>query len=119
MWATIRALGPWGAARAGLRDRVRRRVNPPPPAGAFHIEELHVLEGLRGGGIGGALLGHAEALARAQGFRLLSLITHTANPAQRLYRRAGFLEVERREDPDYERLAGISGRLLMVKRLPE
>jgi ribosomal protein S18 acetylase RimI-like enzyme len=117
-WVTIRALGPVGAARAALRDRVRKRVNPPPPPDAFHIEELHVLESERGAGIGGRLLGHAEQLARARGFSRLSLITHTENPAQRLYRRAGFEEVERREDPDYRRLAGISGRLLMVKRLP-
>jgi len=116
-WATLRALGPWHAARAALAERVRRRVNPPPPAEAFHVEELHVLARLRGAGIGGRLLEQAEALARARGFRQLSLITHTANPAQRLYRRAGFLEVERREDPEYERRVGISGRLLMVKRL--
>ena len=62
------------------------------------------------------LLGHAEELARSEGFREISLITHTENPAQRLYRRAGFEELDRHEDPAYERLTGIWGRLLMAKR---
>jgi len=81
------------------------------------VEELHVLPSLRGRGIGGSLLGHAEKLARSEGFREISLVTHTENRAQRLYRRAGFQEVDRREDPAYKRLTGISGRILMTKRL--
>lgn len=116
-WATIRALGPFGAARAWLRDRARQRVNPSPPAEAFHVEELHVLASLRGRGIGGLLLGHVEEMARSEGFRQISLITTSANPPQRFYGRAGFVEVERREDAPYERLTGIAGRLLMTKRL--
>lgn len=116
-WATIRALGPFGAVRAWWRDRARQRVNPSPPAEAFHVEELHVLPSLRGRGIGGLLLGHVEEMARSEGFRQMSLITTSANPAQRLYRRAGFEEIERREDAAYERLTGTAGRLLMTKRL--
>jgi ribosomal protein S18 acetylase RimI-like enzyme len=115
--AAVRALGLAGAAAAWRRDRMARRVNPPPPADAFHVEELHVLPDLRGHGIGGALLAQAETLARKEGFHRMSLVTHKENPAQGLYRRAGFVEVERRVDPDYERLTGIPGRLLMVKPL--
>lgn len=116
-WTTIGVLGPIAAAGAWRRAQIRQRVEPSPPAGAFHVEELHVLPNLRGQGIGASLLGHAEELARAGGFRQMSLITHNVNPAQRLYRRAGFAEVERREDPAYEKLTGISGRLLMAKGL--
>jgi ribosomal protein S18 acetylase RimI-like enzyme len=63
------------------------------------------------------LLAQAEALARDEGYRQLSLLTHTENRAQRLYHRMGFRESERCEDPAYKRLAGVSGRVLMVKSL--
>ena len=115
--AAVRSLGPLGALRARRREAARRRVNAPPPADAFHIHELHVLPELRGAGIGAQLLARAEELARAGGFPRLSLITHAANPAQRLYLRCGFEVAERREDAEYERLTGIPGRLLMVKPL--
>ena len=116
-FATLRSLGPLGALRAWRREAPRRRVNAPPPPDAFHIHELHVLPQLRGSGIGARLLARAEELGRAGGFPRLSLITHAANPAQRLYLRFGFEIAERREDAEYERLTGIPGRLLMVKPL--
>jgi ribosomal protein S18 acetylase RimI-like enzyme len=116
-WATISALGPFGAASAWRRNQVRQRVNPSPPASAFHVEELHVLPSFRDRGIGGSLLGHAEEVALSEGFRQISLITNSENRAQRLYRRAGFEEVDRREDPAYKRLTGIAGRILMAKCL--
>jgi ribosomal protein S18 acetylase RimI-like enzyme len=116
--AALRSLGPLGALRARQREAARRRVNAPPPADAFHIQELHVLPSLRGAGIGARLLARAEELARAGGFPRLSLITHAANPAQRLYLRCGFEIAERREDAEYQRLTGIPGRVLMVKTLP-
>ena len=62
-WITVRALGVRGAARAAYRERARRRVNPVPPAAAFHIEELHVDSRHRGAGIGSCLLAHAEETA--------------------------------------------------------
>jgi ribosomal protein S18 acetylase RimI-like enzyme len=116
--ATLRSLGPLGALRALRREPLRRRVNPPPPQDAFHVQELHVLRPLRREGIGAQLLAGAEALAREAGFSKLSLITHVANPAQRLYVRFGFEIALRREDAEYERLTGIPGRMLMVKPLP-
>ncbi len=63
------------------------------------------------------MLDHAEEVARCEAFRQMSLITSTVNRAQRLYRRAGFEEVDRREDPAYERLTGVAGRILMAKSL--
>jgi len=116
--ATLRSLGPLGALRALRREPLRRRVNPPPPRDAFHIHELHVLPARRGAGIGARLLARAEELARSGGFPRLSLVTHAANPAQRLYARFGFEVAERREDAEYERLTGVPGRVLMVKPLP-
>jgi ribosomal protein S18 acetylase RimI-like enzyme len=71
----------------------------------------------RNKGIGGALLDHAEAAARAGGYRLMSLTTSMANPARRLYERHGFRVVETRTDADYKRYTGIDGRHLMVKEL--
>ena len=116
-WITIRALGVRGAARAAYRERARRRVNPVPPAAAFHIEELHVDSRHRGSGIGSRLLAHAEETAHMEGFPCLSLTTNVANPARRLYRRCGFEVAEHREDAEYERITGIAGRVLMVKAL--
>ena len=116
-WLAIGALGVGGAARTAYRDRARRRVNPGVPPESFHIEELHVDVRHRGSGIGGQLLAHSEGIAHSKGCRSQSLITHVANSAQRLYRRSGFEVVARREDAEYERITGISGRMLMVKAL--
>ena len=44
----------------------------------------------RGRGIGGALLVALAELAKAEGFRQLSLSVETTNPALRLYKRVGF-----------------------------
>ncbi len=116
-WAAVRALGLRGATGVARRERARRRVTPTPPATAFHIEELHVDSRHRGAGIGSGLLAHAEEAAQAEGFPCLSLITHAANPAQRLYRKCGFEVAEHREDTEYEQITGIAGRILMVKTL--
>ncbi|MDP2675533.1 MAG: GNAT family N-acetyltransferase [Dehalococcoidia bacterium] len=115
--AAIRIFGPLGAVRLLPRVRARARVDTPSPAGALHIGELDVDPRYRNRGIGGALLSHVEAEAREQGCRLMSLTTHMANPARRLYERHGFRVVETRTDPDYERYTGIEGRVLMVKEL--
>jgi len=99
------------------RFRARLRVNPSFPAGAFYIAELHVDPAYRNKGMGGTLLEQAEQDARRQGFRKMSLMTTTTNPAVRLYERRGFRVVETRTDPAYERYTGIAGRHLMVKEL--
>ncbi len=99
------------------RWRARMRVQVAPPGGSYHVEELHVDSSCRNRGIGGALLGYAEAEARERRHRLMSLSTTTINPARRLYERHGFRVVETRTDRAYEKHTGIAGRHLMVKEL--
>lgn len=116
--AAMRIFGPLGAVRLLPRVRARGRVDIPPPAGAYLVGELDVDPRYRNRGIGGALLDRAEAQAHAGGYRQMSLVTTTINPARRLYERHGFRVVETRTDPDYERYTGIEGRVRMVKELP-
>ena len=115
--AALGIYGPVDLVRVVLRLRARRRVNIEEPSNAYSIAELHVDPAYRNKGIGGALLSYAEGHARQIECRLMSLTTHIANPARRLYDRHGFRVVETRTDPDYERYTGIEGRVLMVKEL--
>lgn len=99
------------------RDRTRARVHLSPPPGAYHIAEVHVLPAARNQGIGAALLAEAERTARAANAPAMSLTTTTSNPARHLYERTGFRVIETREDPAYQAITGVSGRILMVKNL--
>lgn len=99
------------------RDRLRARVHLAPPAGAFHIAELHVHRDCRNGGIGGVLMAEAERAARAAGALVMSLTTTTNNPARRLYERCAFVVTATRTDPEYRALTGVDGRILMLKKL--
>lgn len=63
------------------------------------------------------MLAHAEADARGRGFDEMALHTLTNNPARRLYERCGFSVVETRVDPDFRRLTGADGNVLLVKAL--
>lgn len=99
------------------RDRTRAKVHTAAPPDAFHIAEVHVRRELRNAGIGKALMMEAERAARASGASLMSLSTSTNNPARRLYERCGFEVVQTRTHPDYERITGVAGRILMLKRL--
>lgn len=109
--------GPIGALRLLSREKVRRRVSFHTPSGTYHIAELHVDERWRGQGIGAVMLAHAERAARQDGHDKMSLTTTLSNPARRLYERSGFRVVETRTDPEYEKITGIPGRVLMVKEL--
>jgi len=115
--AALGIYGPVDLVRVVLRLRARRRVNIEEPNEAYSIAELHAGPTYRNKGIGGALLSYAEGHARQIECRLMSLTTHMANPARRLYDRHGFRVVETRTDPDYERYTGIEGRVRMVKEL--
>lgn len=57
------------------------------------ISDLHVLEARRGGGIGTALLNHAEMLAQERGAIGINLSVALDNPAKRLYERQGYRDV--------------------------
>jgi ribosomal protein S18 acetylase RimI-like enzyme len=116
LWLAIRTFG-LSLITVLPRARARRRVEPDVPASDYHISEFDVDPQFRNRRIGGRLLDHVEAEARAQGYTRMSLVTTTINPARRLYERHGFAVVETLTDPDYERITGISGRHFMVKEL--
>jgi ribosomal protein S18 acetylase RimI-like enzyme len=99
------------------RARARQRIQHQSPAGAYTIREFDVDPAYRNRRIGGTMLDHAEADARKQGYKLLSLTTTTNNPARRLYERHGYAVVSTLTDAAYERYTGIAGRHLMVKEL--
>lgn len=64
--------------------------------GSWYINVLATFPEARNRGIGAALIDAARAKARACGCRRISLIVQDANPALRLYARAGFREVARK-----------------------
>jgi GNAT superfamily N-acetyltransferase len=69
---------------------------------AFAVVELYVDEAMRGRGIGGRLLDHAESLARGK-WPLMCIETGATNPA-RLYERHG--SGDQTNGRAYERLTG-------------
>jgi ribosomal protein S18 acetylase RimI-like enzyme len=111
----LRVFGPIGFVRRIPRLRARASVDIPIPANSFYIAEVHVDSECRGHGIGGALLDWAEDEAKRLGATQMSLTTHTANPARRLYERKGFTVTRTATDPRYEKFTGIRGRVLMEK----
>ena len=119
IFQALRIIGPFSILGVLRRMKVRERLNFARPEGAYHIAELHVDEALRGQGIGGALLDHAEVEARRAGHGQMSLVTAIANPARRLYERHGFVVAETKTDAEYERGTGSEGRGLMVKQLEQ
>jgi ribosomal protein S18 acetylase RimI-like enzyme len=115
----LRLYPPWALPGLVRRARLRARLEFPIPTGSYHVVELHVAPDLRGGGIGSALLRHAEGLARERGCARINLTTSITNPALRLYLRHGYLETGRLTAPGYEALAGTPGRVFLEKRLAE
>ncbi len=78
-------------------DPVLRPYSELEDAGSFYISGLAVKEARRGRGIGGLLLGQAEAKARDQGLTRLSLICFERNEgACALYLRRGYRIIDRR-----------------------
>jgi ribosomal protein S18 acetylase RimI-like enzyme len=67
----------------------------------FFVDNVAVDPSHQGGGVGRALLEHAETVARGEGFDSIYLYTHelmTENLA--MYSRAGYVEYERRRHSD-------------------
>jgi putative acetyltransferase len=61
------------------------------------VKSMHTAEALRGSGFGSAMLRHILAVARARGYRRVSLETGTSDyfrPARTMYQRHGFAECE-------------------------
>ncbi len=76
-----------------------------PQGEALELDILAVAPEAQGQGLGAALVGHAEVLARAQGLGAVTLYTNAAMAgAQRLYDRLGFQLVERRQQDGFDRL---------------
>lgn len=115
--AVITTLGPILALRLPHRLRVHARVVPKNPPDAYVIFEFHVDPACRGRGFGAEILAYAERDARNLGFGEMALHVLTTNPAQRAYRRAGFEGVLTLTDPEFRRITGADGNVLMVKRL--
>lgn len=65
--------------------------------GSWYLNVLATYDGFRGKGCGSALLAEAEAITRATGRRIISLIAaDTHADARRLYAAKGYVEVARR-----------------------
>ena len=76
-----------------------------PEADAMLLDNVAVAPDAQGRGLGLFLISHAEAVARAAGYRALRLYTHermTENIA--LYRRLGFVETHRAEEKGFRRV---------------
>ncbi len=83
-----------------------------PEEGALLLDNVAVAKAARGRGLGGALIDHAEAMARALGLATVRLYTHelmTENQA--IYAKRGYVETHRAEENGLQ-------RVFMAKALP-
>lgn len=97
--AARQIFGHYGVRAPGVVARGLRveRVIRPPQRGMHYLAHLGVAPGLRGRGIGRALVGHLIEQARAQGRRRIALDVAASNPrAQALYAELGFAVTEAR-----------------------
>ena len=117
VFAALRAFGPARLLRIPSRLRIQGRVSPKKPEEAYVISEIHVAPEFRGRKIGEAMMARAEADARKREFPMMALHTLTTNPARSFYERLGFTVADEVHDPDFERLTGVKGNVLYVKRL--
>lgn len=116
IFTALRALG-LGALKMPSRMKIMDRVSPAKPEGALIISEIHVQQKYRGQGLGSIMMTRAEEQARGGGYKLMALHTRTNNPARRLYERCGYKAAGEATDPEFERLTGVAGNVLYVKRL--
>ncbi len=59
-------------------------------APVYLLNDLFVIDALRGKGVGESLLNHAKDFCKTSGFKGLALETAIDNPAQKLYERLGW-----------------------------
>lgn len=86
--------------------------------GSWYLNVLATYEGYRGRGLGRALLARAEAVARAAGCGVISLIAaDTHADALRLYRAQGYGEVARRAVVKGDWQVGASDWILFTRAL--
>lgn len=119
IFAALLVPGPATLLRMPSRMRTQRRVSPEKPEGAYVISEIHVAPEFRGRRIGEAMMAHAEEDARRHAFPMMALHTLTTNPARSFYERLGFAVAGEATDPEFERLTGVAGNVLYVKRLED
>ena len=106
--------GPLVAAGVILRGLRIESVIPPPSRGLHYLAHLGVQPALRGQGVGGALIEHLLAQARAQGRAVAALDVAATNPrAQSLYERLGFQVTRER----VSRLANAQARVSNHRRM--
>ena len=117
LWRNLRAFGVVESVRAARQLWIRSKVALPVPDDALHLAELDVAPEQRNQGIGAQLLDWAEAEARRRQRGCLSLITHSENPAIRLYSRKGFVVEATVTHKRYEKRTGSRARVLMQKPL--
>lgn len=71
----------------------------------WHLENVAVDPAAQGTGLGGALIAHVEALARAAGARAVELYTNAQMTENRsLYPRLGYAETGRRMEDGFDRV---------------
>lgn len=105
-----------GVVARGLRVE---RVIQPPVRGMHYLAHLGVAPGLRGQGIGGALVAYLIEQGRAQGKRRLALDVATTNPlAQALYQRLGFVVAGERDSTLANAQGTVPAHRRMERMLP-
>lgn len=96
------------------------RCFPDMPPGTWIVENVGALPSHRRRGLVGALLDRALAEGRRRGLRRAEISCLVGNDAAHLaYRRAGFEESERFEDPAFEALLGAPGFVRMTRSLED
>lgn len=84
---------------------------------ALHIDQIAVKKGNRGSGIGGKMLDYVFDFARELGYKHVTLMANSANPAIRLYEMHGFYISKRYESWIVKEALGYKEAVFMTKDL--
>jgi translation initiation factor 4G len=86
--------------------------------GAWTIENVATAAKFRGSGVSQALIENELQVARAKGFKRAQISVFIGNkPAERLYRKAGFVFAEEKRDPGFEAAMGSPGTIRLARDL--